>query len=54
MPYQLYLTYSFDWNISDLGYTFSGPTHELSLNMYLGIFHVVKEEKGEVIGGHML
>ncbi len=36
MPYQLYLTYSFDWNISDLGYTFSGPTHELSLNMYIG------------------
>ncbi len=36
MPYQLYLTYSFDWNISDLGYAFSGPTHEVSLNMYIG------------------
>ena len=36
MPYQLYLTYSFDWNISELGFPFSGPTHELSLNMYIG------------------
>lgn len=36
MPYQLFLTYSFDWNISELGFPFSGPTHEISLNMYIG------------------
>lgn len=36
LPYKLYITYSFDMNISDLGYQFSGPTHEVSLNMYIG------------------
>ncbi len=36
IPYKIYLTYSFDMNISDLGYRFSGPTHEISLNMYIG------------------
>ncbi|MGC6490733.1 MAG: PorP/SprF family type IX secretion system membrane protein [Flavobacteriales bacterium] len=36
IPYKLYITYSLDLNISELSYTSSGPTHEISLNMYFG------------------
>lgn len=35
-PYRIYISYSYDMNISDFTNRFSGPTHELSLNMYFG------------------
>lgn len=36
VPYQMYITYSYDMNISDLSNLYTGPTHEISLNMYFG------------------
>ena len=36
VPYQMYITYSYDMNISDLNNLYTGPSHEVSLNMYFG------------------
>ena len=36
VPYQIYITYSYDINISDLNNLYSGSSHEVSLNMYFG------------------